>query len=76
VAALTWREGTCAEAALCPATGRVTTLPPDLDDETAARALAEAIIHTEELDPAHVQKVGQQRFDPQRHFEALASRSC
>lgn len=76
VAALTWRDGTCAEAALCSATGRVTTLPRDTDDEAAARALAEAIIHTEELDPTRVQAVGQQRFDPQCHFQALASRSC
>lgn len=76
VAALTWRDGTCAEAALCPATGDTAVLPPEADDETAARALAEAITHTEDLDPAHVQAVGQQRFDAQRHFEALADRPC
>jgi glycosyltransferase involved in cell wall biosynthesis len=76
VAALTWREGTCAEAALCPATGEVAVLAPDVDDETAARALAEAITRTETLAPAHVQAVGRQRFDPQSHFEALASRPC
>lgn len=76
VAALTWREGTCAQAALCGATGKVMIQPPDVDDETAARALAEAITRTEDLDPAHVQAVGQQRFDARRHFEGLASRPC
>lgn len=76
VAALTWREGTCAEAALCPATGATVVLPSEADDEIAARALADAITCTEDLGPAHVQAVGQQRFDPQRHFEALADRPC
>ena len=76
VAALAWREGTCAEAALCPDTGAVSVLSADVDDETAAQALAEAITRTEILDPATVQAVGQNRFDPQRHFDALASRSC
>jgi glycosyltransferase involved in cell wall biosynthesis len=76
VAALSWREGTCAEAALCPDTGTTTVLPPEADDETAAHALAEAVAQTEDLDAATVQAVGLQRFDPQRHFHALASRSC
>ena len=76
VAALTWRDGTCAEAALCPMTGATAVLSPEEDDETAARALADAITRTEHLDAGHVQAVGQQRFDPQRHFEALATRSC
>ncbi|WP_435176392.1 glycosyltransferase [Actinacidiphila sp. bgisy145] len=76
VAALTWREGTCAEAALCPETGAVTVLGAEADDETAAQALAEAIRRTEDLDPATVQAIGQDRFNPQRHFNALASRSC
>ncbi|MEK8144263.1 hypothetical protein NKH18_27505 [Streptomyces sp. M10(2022)] len=40
MAALTWREGTCAEAALCDQTGAITVADPDVDDETAAGLLA------------------------------------
>jgi glycosyltransferase involved in cell wall biosynthesis len=74
VAALAWRQGTCAQAALCDDTGAVATVPPDADDNHAASALAEAIEQAALLKPAHVQEVGHARFDPVRHFRALASR--
>ncbi|MGW2698545.1 glycosyltransferase [Streptomyces sp. NPDC001340] len=76
VAALVWRKGTCAEAALCDRTGMVAVVDPGEDDEAAAVALAEAIVRTEALDHAEVQAIGQHRFDPQRHFSALAARTC
>ncbi|MFF4086353.1 glycosyltransferase [Streptomyces nigra] len=76
VAALTWRKGTCAEAALCDRTGAVTVADTAEDDETAAQALATAIERAESLDHAEVQAIGQHRFDPRRHFEALAARPC
>ncbi|MER7662066.1 glycosyltransferase [Streptomyces sp. NPDC096193] len=76
VAALTWREGTCAHAALCDRSGVVTVVDPAVDDEAAARALATAIRQAEELDHAEVQAIGRHRFDPRRHFEALAERPC
>ncbi|GGM90834.1 glycosyltransferase [Streptomyces fuscichromogenes] len=74
MAALTWREGTCAQAALCDRTGATAAVPPDADDETASVALAEAIERATVLDYAEVQSVGQHRFDPRRHFEAMAAR--
>ncbi|WP_193317734.1 MULTISPECIES: hypothetical protein [Streptomyces] len=46
------------------------------DDETAAQALADTISEADDLNPDHVQAMGQQRFDPKTHFEALATRSC
>ncbi|GHK05417.1 hypothetical protein SY2F82_72140 [Streptomyces sp. Y2F8-2] len=73
MAALTWREGTCAQAALCDRTGVTTVVSPDADDETASRALAEAIERADALSHAEVQTVGQYRFDPARHFEAMAA---
>ncbi|SFC61692.1 glycosyltransferase [Streptomyces aidingensis] len=76
VAALTWREGTCAEAALCDRTGTTAVLPPEEDDEAAAQALAVAIERTGALDHVEVQAIGLRRFDPRRHFEALATRPC
>ncbi|WP_327162254.1 glycosyltransferase [Streptomyces zaomyceticus] len=76
MAALTWRRGTCAEAALCDQTGAITVVDPDEDDETAAQRLALAIEQAETLDHRQVQEIGQQRFDPARHFLAMASRSC
>ncbi|WP_432157951.1 glycosyltransferase [Streptomyces sp. bgisy153] len=76
IAALVWREGTCAEAALCGDTGVVAVVSPEEDDETAARRLAEAIEETEPRDHSRVQAIGQQRFDPARHFEAMAARPC
>jgi glycosyltransferase involved in cell wall biosynthesis len=76
VAALAWQEGTCAHAALCDRTGAVATVTADHDDEAAARALADAIMRTEELSPASVQDIGLDRFDPARHFAALATRPC
>nr|WP_232306543.1 glycosyltransferase [Thermobifida cellulosilytica] len=74
MAALTWREGTCAQAALCDRTGVTTVVAPDADDESASEALAEAIERATALDHAEVQAVGQHRFDPTRHFEAMAAR--
>lgn len=74
VAALAWRQGTCAQAALCGDTGAVATVAPEADDNQAASALARAIEQAALLKPAHVQEVGQARFDPVRHFQALASR--
>jgi glycosyltransferase involved in cell wall biosynthesis len=76
IAALAWREGTCAQAALSADTGAVAVLMPEADDETAAKALAEAITRTEDLDAAAVQATGLRRFDPRRHFENLAARPC
>ncbi|MFF4778976.1 hypothetical protein ACFY05_39750 [Microtetraspora fusca] len=74
VAALTWRPGTCADAALCPRTGSIATLDPAASDLEAAHALAAAIEAASQLDAADVQEIGMQRFDPVRHFTALASR--
>jgi glycosyltransferase involved in cell wall biosynthesis len=76
MAALTWRQGTCAEAALCGRTGAIKVVSREDDDETASRALAEAIERALDLDHAEVQQIGLQRFDPIRHFEALAARPC
>ncbi len=76
IAALTWREGTCAQAALCDRTGAVTVANTDEDDETAALSLSRAIEQTENLDHAEVQATGMHRFDPARHFQAMASRQC
>jgi len=74
VAALAWRRGTCAEAALCGGTGAVAIPHPEASDDEAASALAEAIEQVAPLEPACVQEIGQARFDPVRHFQALASR--
>ncbi len=74
VAALAWRKGTCAQAALCDNTGAVAIVPPEAGDSEAASALAEAIEQAALLKPASVQEIGQARFDPVRHFQALASR--
>jgi glycosyltransferase involved in cell wall biosynthesis len=74
VAALTWREGTCAQAALCNRTGLTAVVSPDMDDETATQALAQAIEGAASLNHSDVQAEGQRRFDPVRHFEAMAAR--
>lgn len=76
VAALCWREGTCAEAAICDATGATAYADPAGDDEESARSLAVAIERALTLDATTVQEVGFQRFDPARHFRALATRPC
>ena len=76
MAALTWRERTCAEAALCDQTGVITVADPDEDDEAAAQLLALAIEQAEGLKHTEVQEVGMQRFDPARHFTAMSTRSC
>jgi hypothetical protein len=76
VAALTWRDGTCAQAALCDGTGAVAVVDPREDDETAARRLADAIVQAEGLDHRRVQDIGMRRFDPARHFQAMATRQC
>ncbi|MFB7559789.1 glycosyltransferase [Streptomyces brevispora] len=73
MAALTWREGTCAEAALCERTGAITVADPGADDEAAACQLAHAIVRAATLDHQQVQEIGQHRFDPVRHFRALAT---
>lgn len=73
VAALTWREGTCAEAATCERTGVVAVADPADDDEVVARQLAEAVLRAEELDHVEVQAIGQRRFDPMRHFKAMST---
>ncbi|GAA0422037.1 glycosyltransferase [Streptomyces luteireticuli] len=75
MAALAWGTGTCAEAALCERTGAVAVVSPEEEDEAAARDLAVAIEESLTLNHAQVQQIGQQRFDPVRHFEALAARS-
>ncbi|MGQ4368476.1 glycosyltransferase [Streptomyces violaceoruber] len=74
MAALTWREGTCAQAALCDQTGVVAVADPVVDDETAVELLARAIEKAEDLKYAEVQEIGMDRFDPARHFRAMASR--
>jgi glycosyltransferase involved in cell wall biosynthesis len=74
VAALGWKSGTCADAALCPDTGRVARVDPVVDDQQAAEALAEAIETATHLRAGAVQEIGMARFDPERHFTALASR--
>lgn len=76
MAALTWRDGTCAQAALCSETGGVAVADPLEEDETAARRLADSIQQAEDLDHRRVQAIGMQRFDPVRHFQAMATRSC
>lgn len=72
VAALAWRPGTCPDAALCNDTGAVASIYDEEDESAAANALMLAILAAERLDPQAVQRVGLQRFDPVRHFEALA----
>lgn len=76
VAALTWRRGTCAQAALCDQTGSVALVDAQADDGIAAEALADAIEQTEPLRSADVQEVGLIRFDPARHARTLATRPC
>lgn len=76
IAALAWRPGTCAEAALCDETGAVAAADPAIDDAAAATQLAEAIEQTSTLDHTEVQAIGQSRFDAVRHFEAMAMAKC
>lgn len=72
VAALTWRPGTCADAALCQETGVVALVDSEDDDESAATRLAEAITTAEHLNASRVQEIGLSRFDPTAHFRVLA----
>jgi glycosyltransferase involved in cell wall biosynthesis len=72
VAALTWRAGTCAQAALCSATGGIAQADPDEDDEAAAGRLAEAIAAAGQRAAGRVQEIGLARFDPVGHFRTLA----
>jgi glycosyltransferase involved in cell wall biosynthesis len=74
VAALAWRTATCAEVALCADTGKVAIVDPTENDECAAEALASAIEQTSMLRADAVQEIGLARFDPARHFQALAAR--
>lgn len=76
VAALAWTPGTCADAALCEQTGAVVQLDPDDDDDTAAKELADAIEQVTPLRAGAVQEIGLTRFNPTRHFRALAKRPC
>jgi glycosyltransferase involved in cell wall biosynthesis len=71
VAALTWRAGTCAHAALCPDTGVTATADPVKGDGVAV--LADAIDQTMRLDRRTVQEVGLCSFDPAQQFQALLS---
>jgi|GEM_PF-5808172 len=57
VAALAWRPGTCADAALCPETGRVATVGPASSDDQAGEALAAAIEATGDLEATTVQEL-------------------
>jgi glycosyltransferase involved in cell wall biosynthesis len=75
VAALVWRPGSCAHAALCPRTGFV-AMAEEAGDDQAVLALAAAIERASELPARQVQDVGLTRFDPARHFRALAARPC
>jgi glycosyltransferase involved in cell wall biosynthesis len=74
VAALAWRNGTCAEVGLCDSTGAVAVVDPSSSDEHAAHALAQAIATTDPMDALAVQAIGLERFDPAMHFEILATR--
>jgi glycosyltransferase involved in cell wall biosynthesis len=74
VAALAWRGGGCAEAALCADTGCVALVDPQDTDDNAATAVADAIEAVGALRAAAVQEIGMTRFEPARHFLALASR--
>lgn len=76
VAALAWRPGTCAHAALCGRTGAIAQLAPGTDDERAEKALADAIEQAAVLRAREVQEIGMARFDPIRHFRTLAARPC
>jgi glycosyltransferase involved in cell wall biosynthesis len=76
VAALAWRPGTCAHAALCPRTGAIALLGPSTDDILAARALADAIEQVASLRAQEVREIGMARFDAAHHFRVLASRPC
>jgi glycosyltransferase involved in cell wall biosynthesis len=76
VAALAWRPGTCAQAALCERTGHVAEVAPTADDDVAAKALADAIERAAILRAQDVQGIGLARFDPARHFRALSTRPC
>lgn len=73
VAALVWRDGTCADAALCEQSGAVAQAPQDADEDEAVTRLADAILEAEQLDARQVQDVGLARFDPAQHFRVLAS---
>jgi glycosyltransferase involved in cell wall biosynthesis len=73
VAALAWRPGSCAEAALCSETGAVALADPQAGDDAAVAALADAVERASTLDSGTVQDVGFARFDPARHFLALAT---
>jgi hypothetical protein len=53
-----------------------TARPPKTDDEHAAKALADAIERVAVLQAQEVQEIGMARFDPARHFRALAARPC
>jgi glycosyltransferase involved in cell wall biosynthesis len=76
VAALAWRPGTCAQAALCEGTGSIAVINPEADDEIAAQALADVIEQATPLRARDVQEIGLARFDPVRHFQAHATRPC
>jgi glycosyltransferase involved in cell wall biosynthesis len=76
IAALVWRTGTCAEAALCAETGTIAVVDPTESDQVAVAALASAIEQASRLRAAPVQEVGMARFDPVRHFWALAARTA
>src|ERR1019366_5437851 len=75
VAALAWRAGTCADAALCAGSGSIALLPQQASDDEAAAALAESIECAAQLRPAGVQEIGTARFSPAGHFGALAARA-
>ncbi|XVQ16280.1 glycosyltransferase [Spirillospora sp. CA-255316] len=72
VAALTWRPGTCAQAALCPDTGVIATADPAMGDDDVAAVLADAIEQAMRLDRPTVQEIGLCRFDPAQHFCTLS----
>ncbi|GAA2031287.1 hypothetical protein GCM10009839_33970 [Catenulispora yoronensis] len=74
VAALAWRSGTCADAALCDGAGTTAVVTPQTDDKQAAHELAAAIERAATLRATDVRTVGRQLFDPQRHFQRLATR--
>ena len=76
VAATAWRSGTCAQSALCDETGTLAEILSNDSDHDLATALADAIDAAATLDHRRVQKIGLDRFNPTRHFQALSYNPC
>lgn len=73
VAALAWGPGGCPQAALCQESGVVSQHDPQDSTEDVVEGLGQAISQVLALSPPSVQEIGLHRFQPERHFHALAS---